>query len=373
MSKAIKVLHVFAGLDIGGAETMVMNFFRTIDSSAVQFDFMKHTEESCFYEAEIKERGGVIYHCPKYNGKNHFEYRRWWENFLKQHQEYHVLHSHVRSTASIYIPIAKRNGIKTIIHSHSTSNGDGVSAIIKAALQYPLRYQADYYLACSMEAGEWLFGKRICKSNKFQVIKNAIDIKKFLYNKQVRNATRKELGIDNEFVVGFLARVSTPKNPLFVLDVFEEILKLKSGVKLLFVGDGQLLPIIKKKAIEKKVSSDIIFTGLRVDTERMYQAMDCYLLPSLWEGLGISLIEAQASGLKCICSENIPREAILSENIKVINLNAGCKIWAKNIVKINENYERRDMYDAIANAGYDIFESSESLINLYQSVQQFKY
>lgn len=369
MGKVIKVLHVFGRLDIGGAETMVMNLFRVVDSSVVQFDFVKHTEESCFYEEEIRERGGIIYHCPKYNGKNHFEYRKWWESFFRRYHEYHVLHSHVRSIASIYIPIAEKNGIKTIIHSHSTSNGNGLSAIIKAVLQYPLRYQADYYLACSMEAGEWLFGKRICKSNKFQVIKNAIDVKKFLYNKQVRSETRKELGIDDEFVIGFLARVSTPKNPLFILDVFEEILKLKSGVKLLFVGDGELLSVIKKKAIEKKVSSHVIFTGLRVDTERMYQAMDCYLLPSLWEGLGISLIEAQASGLKCICSENIPQEAILSKNVKAMYLNAGCKTWAENILKIDENYERRDMYELIANAGYDIFEASKILINLYQSMQ----
>lgn len=368
MKEGIKVLHVFGELGIGGAEIMIMNIFRVIDPFVVQFDFVEHTEDKCFFEQEIEEEGSVIYHCPKYNGKNHFQYRSWWKNFFQEHQEYDILHSHVRSSASIYMEFAKECGIKTIIHSHSTSNGGGLSSIIKAVTQYPLRYQADFFLACSMDAGKWLFGKRICKSNRFQIIKNAIDVKKFLYNQQVRNEIRRELGINDKFVVGFLARVSVPKNPLFVLDIFEELLKLRSGVKLLFIGDGELLPYIKEKTVEKKIDTNVIFMGLRSDVERMYQAMDCYLLPSLWEGLGISLIEAQASGLKCICSENIPKEAILSENVKIMKLNVGCKIWAENISKIDMDYDRKDMYDVIADAGYDIFEASKSLISLYQSI-----
>jgi len=163
----LRVLHVLGGLERGGAESFVMNLYRNINRKNVQFDFVIHTDSHGVFFDEISALGGRVFHCPKYNGKNHFVYAKWWKTFFDTHSEYKIIHSHVRSTASIYLKIAKDKGLKTISHSHSTSSGTGLSSVVKNVLQYPLRYIADYLFACSKESGEWLFGKKAIKGSFF--------------------------------------------------------------------------------------------------------------------------------------------------------------------------------------------------------------
>ena len=215
MSDPIRIIQVFAQMNRGGAETMIMNLYRMIERSQIQFDFIVHTNEECAYDNEIRSLGGRIYRVPRYNGKNHFEYIKSWNKFFKTHPNYKIIHGHVRSTASIYLKIAKKFGLVTIAHSHSTSSGTGFSSIVKNILQYPIRNIADYLFACSEQSGEWLFGKNASKRNNFVILKNSIDVKKFVFNERVRFEKRKELKIDDKFVIGHIGRFIPSKNHKF--------------------------------------------------------------------------------------------------------------------------------------------------------------
>lgn len=198
--KPIRILHNLGSLEIGGSQMLVVNLLRHIDRSEIQFDFVIDHNHDMTLLPIIQELGAKIYYLPTFRGYNIIQVITAWNKLFQQHPEYKVLHSHVRSYASIYIPIAKKYGLKTIIHSHSISNGRGVKAAIKNILQLPLRYQADYFMACSMAAGEWLFGNRVTKSQKFILLRNAIDLKLYRFDLQTRVRIRRDLGIMSERV-----------------------------------------------------------------------------------------------------------------------------------------------------------------------------
>jgi glycosyltransferase involved in cell wall biosynthesis len=366
MSGPIRVLQVFAQMNRGGAETMIMNLYRNTDRSKIQFDFIVHTEDKCAFDDEIRDLGGEIFRIPAYNGKNHITYMKKWKNFFEDHPEYKIVHGHVRSTASIYLKIAKRYGLVTIAHSHSTSSGKGISAIAKNILQYPIRHTADYLFACSNSAGEWLFGKKIYKNENFIVLNNAIDSQKFVFDEKIRKEKRKELGIDDKFVIGHVGRFNTPKNHVFLIDIFNEVHKKNDNALLLLVGEGDLQDSIQKKVYHLGLEKNVIFTGVRSDVTELLQAMDTFVFPSLYEGLGIAAIEAQASGLTCFVSKEIPDEVILTNSIKKISLNEKAEVWVNNILKTTE-YERKDKdnINEIIKSGYDIKTSSKWLMNFY--------
>ena len=367
MSNQIRILHMIGSLEYGGSQAMIINLYKAIDRDKIQFDFIMDKPQNDALLSVVKQLGARVYTLPYFKGNNYTEVKNAWDSFLKEHTEYKILHSHIRSYASIYLPIAKKYGLKTIIHSHSTSNGKGIKAIAKSIMQYPLRWQADYYFACSVKAGQWLFGNKIVKKDNFVVLKNAIDAKKFVYNDNQRIEAKNLLGIKDEFVLGFLGRVTEPKNPFFVIDVFKEICNIKDNCRLLFVGESDLLENIKTYAKQLGVIENIIFTGSREDTYLMYQAMDYFCFPSYWEGLGISLIEAQASGLKCICSENIPDEAKISQLVTTKSLSDGAKKWAEIIIDTCQ-YQRKNQYDLIVQNGYDIEENAEYIQDFYQKM-----
>lgn len=351
----IRVLHVLGGLNLGGAETMVMNLYRAIDRTKIQFDFIIHLQEKQAYEDEIIALGGKIYRFPAFNGKNIIQQVKVWNEFFLNHKEYNILHSHVRSYASLYLPIAKKHGLYTIIHSHSTSNGSGLIALIKTILQYPLRYQADFYFACSYHAGKWLFGKKVVQSDKFEVLPNAIDASVFDYNQDVRIAMRKELGIEDKFVVGHVGRMTAAKNHKFLIEVFEKIEKKVNNAVLLLVGDGELREKIERLVCGKKLQEKVLLVGNKMNTQDYYQAMDIFAFPSLWEGLGIVVIEAQTSGLPCIVSSGVPREVDLNIDLvrKVDVENPGA--WVDEIMRCRECTDSRHSYsEYVKNAGYDI-------------------
>ena len=372
MSAKIRILHMIGSLGIGGSQAFVMNIYRNIDREKIQFDFIVDSPEYNHYVNEIESLGGKIYYFPKFNGKNFLTIKRHWIQFFEEHKEYQILHSLVRSYASIYLPVAQSFGLQTIIQSHSTSNGKGMMAVCKSILQFPLRFQADYYMACSQEAGEWLFGKKICQSDHFFVINNAIDVDDFIFNAQKREKARLELGLKDEFVLGYLARVTAPKNPVYVIEVMSELIKLIPDAKLLFVGDGELLSAVKNKIVEFGIQKNVILTGARTDVSYLLAAMDCYILPSLWEGLGISLIEAQASGLPCICSEGIQDDAIITNLVNRYPLNLGAKTWAEKIAGVYQNQIRPDVSAEIKKAGFDIGKNTEMLQNFYEKLSMKK-
>lgn len=355
MQKPIRIVHNIASLHFGGSQAFVMNIYRNIDRSKVQFDFIVTPEEKEGFYDEIKNLGGMIFTCPRYKGANHIEYCKWWNNFFTEHPEYNVIHGHVRSTACIYLKIANEHGLITIAHSHSTSNGSGLSAIAKGIMQLPIRKQADFLFACSDKAGKWLFGEKAITKKNYYMIPNGVDLKRFEFDVNKRSQMRKILGIKEDMMIlGHIGRLSTPKNHKFLLDVFNQYHKINSNSKLLLVGDGELFESIKQHINQLDISNAVIMTGSKQNTEDYYQIMDIFLFPSLWEGLPVSVVEAQANGLQCLISDVITHDVDLTNLVQYLPLDEALWLAAideahkKNRVRLtDENRIRLQSFDAI--------------------------
>ncbi|WP_174734328.1 glycosyltransferase family 1 protein [Mesobacillus harenae] len=361
--KPLRILHVLASLDRGGAEAMIMNIYRKIDRNKIQFDFVVNDrDESYSYEAEIKSLGGRIYRVPRYKITNYYFYKREWEKLISQHPEWKIIHGHHTSPAFIYLSIAKSLNRLTIGHSHIAGGEHTLKSYIKFLMRYPLRYIADYLFACSESAAKWMYGKR---SNESQVLNNAIDAKKYVFSEQIRTLKRKELKIEDKFVIGHIGRFQTQKNHLFLIDIFNAVHDKYNNSILLLVGDGELRPFIEKRIKELGLIDSVIFTGVRSDIPDLLQAMDLFLFPSLYEGLGIVSIEAQAAGLHTIVSDTIPQDAYLTNLIESISLQDSKEKWAEKILKYTTGYNRKNTYEQIKSKGYDIEATSMWIQRFY--------
>lgn len=366
MLKPIRILHMIGSLEIGGSQAMVLNLYKSIDRNKVQFDFIIDHPEQRALVSEVKELGAIVYKMPTFTGKNIVEVCKAWSSFFKLHPEYKILHSHVRSYASIYLPIAHKYNIKTIIHSHSTSNGSGISAYIKAIMQYPLRFQADYYFGCSKEAGEWLFGKKVVASNKYHMLQNSIDLEKYKINRVIREKYRLELGLDNRRTFIHVGRFHPAKNHIFLLDMFAEWLKKNQDDILLIIGDGDLRLSIERKIKLLKIVDSVKMLGIRKDVPNLLQAADCFLFPSKWEGLPVTIVEAQAAGLPSLISANVTNDVFISQLAIKLPIDNGIKCWIEKMSELD--YRRVDVTDDIKRAGFDIVSTVEWLTDSYMKL-----
>lgn len=364
--KPIRVLQVLGGLNRGGAETMIMNLYRAIDKAEVQFDFVIHNEDENAYVDEIKSLGGKVYVFPQFTFKNYFSYRRYWDAFLREHKEYKILHSHVRSYAIFFIRIAKKKGLKTIVHSHSTSNGSGLKARIKSVLQLPLRKESDYLFACSKISGEWLFGKKAIHSLNYRMIKNAIDTNRYRVDAPTRNEYRKQFGATNRIVYGHIGRLSEPKNHRFLLEIFKDIKRKAPDSLLMIVGEGSYRPQIELWIHELDLAESVVMTGARSDIPQLLSAMDVFLFPSLWEGLPVTVVEAQAAGLPCLVSDKVTSEVAVSKAVTYLPIENGTECWVD--CAISSIGKRYDVIDDIKSAGFDVNNSAMELIEVYRSI-----
>lgn len=360
----IRVLHMIGSLNIGGSQAMIMNLYRNIDREQIQFDFILDHPEQLYFAEEVKALGGKIYFVPEFVGTNLLGVRKAWNNFFKEHPEYKILHSHVRSYASVYLPIAKKHGVKTIIHSHSTSNGTGPKALVKAALQYPLRYHADYFFSCSEEAGKWLFGSRITSGDRHFLLKNAIDASLYRRDDAVRAKYRQELGLEGKIVYAHVGRFHPAKNHAFLLNVFRRVRDARPDSILMLMGDGELRSGIEDQIHRLGLQEDVLLLGNRNDVPRLLQAADIFLFPSLWEGLGIVAVEAQAAGLPCICSDQVPRLVKVTENCRFLPLRE--ETWVETAMDLEQN--GGDTYDQIVAAGYDVHATARWLQDFYLNI-----
>jgi glycosyltransferase involved in cell wall biosynthesis len=342
--------------------------YRNIDRSKIQFDFMVHTNQKCDFDDEIEKLGGKIFRVPRYSGNNHFIYKNIWKSFFETNTEYRIIHSHVRSTAAIYLNIAKNYGLVTIAHSHSTSSGNGINSFLKNILQLRLRYISDYMFACSEAAGQWLFGKKRIKDKNFKVIKNSIETSKFLFNEDHRKHVRTELNLNDRFVIGHVGRFHESKNHDFLVEVFNRIYAMDNNSVLLLVGDGALKSEIQLKVKNLCLEKNVIFTGVRSDVQELLQAMDVFLFPSLYEGLPVILIEAQASGLIIFASDKITRDVDITSNIFFTSLDSDLDVWAKKILSYRNGYSRRNTSVEINVTGYDVKSNAEELESFYLSL-----
>ena len=369
MSNPVRVLQVFAEMNIGGAETMIMTLYRNINRSKVQFDFVVHTNQKGQYEEEIESLGGKIYRFPKYTGKNHFFYKKAWVDFFESHPEYKIVHGHLRTTASIYLRLANKFNRETIAHSHSTaSRGNKFEQVVKNIMQYSIRYTTDYMFACSDESGKWLFGKKCTRKSNYRLIKNAIKSEDYFISEIKRNQTRRLLNLEQKFVVGHIGSFTEPKNHKFIIDVFYEVIRREKNSVLLLVGDGKLRKNIEKKARKLGINDSIIFLGIRTDIANLLQAMDVFIFPSVYEGLPVTLIEAQASSLKIFASDTITKEVKITDNIEFVSLNSPAREWASRMIKYSNGYEKRNTSQEIVDAGYDVKNNAQELEQFYVSI-----
>ncbi len=366
-NEKIKILHVLGGLNLGGAETFVMNFYKNIDKSKFQFDFVVHGNDKGIYEEEIEKNGGTIYHIPKYKVYNHFVYKKSWNELLKKYSDYKIIHGHVRSTASIYLKIAKKYGLKTICHSHSISNGTSVVAIFKNILQFRIRYIADYFMGCSYEANRWLFGKKIANSNRCFIVNNAINYDKFKFNNKYRNLIRDYYNIkENEIILGHIGRFTKAKNHKYLLDIFSNLVEKNDIFKLMLCGSGELEENIKLYARKKYIENKIIFISSTTEVYKYYSTFDIFLFPSKYEGLGIAAIEAQVSGLPVILSSNIPKNVDITNKTIFLDIDySNISDWIENIILISKkiNIDNRENIKVLDN--FDIKNEIKKLENLY--------
>lgn len=359
----IRILHVFASLDRGGAETMLMNIYRNIDRTKVQFDFVVNdNNEEYAYEKEIMDLGGRIYRIPRYTLDNHLKYKKAWYKLLMNNTEWKIVHAHHTSTASIYLRIAKYFNLITIAHSHTAGGEFSFKSRIKMIMRYPIRYIADYLFACSVTAAKWMFGK---DDTEVKIINNAIDSSLYVYSFVNRQMKRREFHIEDKFVVGHIGNFTNVKNYPFIIEVFDSILKKNSNSVLMLVGNMNNNPQIMKRVKELNFESKVIFTGVRSDVPELLSAMDVFLFPSLYEGLPLTLIEAQASGLKCIVSDTITDEVQITDLVEFISLDKSPDNWADSILNYKESYERRDTSEKIRQAGYDIKEKAKEMEDFY--------
>lgn len=359
MSEPIRILQVVTYMGRGGLETMLMNYYRNIDRSKVQFDFLTHRSEKADYDDEIEALGGKIYHLPRLNPFSR-SYLKALDRFFKEHREYQVVHCHQDCLSGVVLKVAKANGVKfTIAHAHSASQDKNLKYLIKVIAKKNIKKYSDQLFACGDEAGKWMF-----ETDDFKVINNAIDTDLYTYNKEKSLEVRRKLGIEGKFVVGHVGRFNYPKNHKFIVDVFDEVQKMEPDSVLMLVGDGDLRGEIEDKVKALGLVDKVKFMGVRSDVNDLMQAMDVFLFPSLYEGLPVTMVEAQASGLKCIISDKVPTECAITDNVQVVKLDDGSKIWANQVLQY-KNYERRNTKQDIEKANFDIKANAKWLQEFY--------
>ena len=364
MSKTVKVLEMLPSLNYGGSQTMIVNLVSNMNRDKVACDFIVDHGDMMAMAPLVESLGSKIYVMPTFKGTNVNEIRKAWNDFFIDHPEYKIIHSHSRSYAAIYLDIAKKHGLKTIIHSHNTSNGSGLGSVIKYFTQLPLRKISDYFFACSKEAGKWLFGEKITKQDNYYVINNAINTDNYLFNKDIRNQYRKMFELNDEKVFIQVGRMSKQKNYLFTLDVFSKYLQNDDKAKLFIIGDGELFGTIKNKIDELQINDNVIILQHRDDVNCLLQMADVFLMPSLFEGLSVAAVEAQASGIKVLCSDQVDKNVNITGLCEFIPLNED--EWIKHMSE--DLKERTNQKQKIVEAGFDAANNAKWLTDFYKSI-----
>lgn len=365
MPEAIRILHVFASVNRGGAESRTMDLYRHIDREKVQFDFLINAKEVGHYETEILKMGGRIYRIPRFLIYNYFSYRKAVRDFFHQHHDFHMIQGHLTSSAKIYLPEAKKAGIPTTIaHSRNASAGPGLKGFLTRFLHCGLNKKADYLFACSKIAGIDVFGKKAWDKGQIHYVPNAIEVAKFDYNENKREEFRNKLELNGQFVIGHVGRFDYQKNHRYLLKIFYEVQKVIPDTRLLLIGGGDGKDDFCTAALELGIAEKIIFAGVVENPWDYYQAMDYFVFPSHFEGLPGVLVEAQASGLKCLISDTIAGEIMITDMIKAMDIRSEPMNWANYIIE-SRNYIRGNMAEKIKKAGFDADKQAKKMEEFY--------
>ena len=420
MAQPIRILHVFGTLGLGGAESRIMDLYRHIDRERVQFDFLVHADpeatgkkcptsdelmavrEPDYFDETVKKLGGNIYAIPRFHGTNAREYKNAIRMFFMQHRgEWKMVQGHMTSTAAIYLPIAKSCGIgTTIAHARSAGVDPGIKGVVTRIIRGPLSKgdTCDFRFACTENAARSVFGDAMTDEGAVRIIPNAIDLKRFVYNQQVRDKIRKELGLSNAIIIGHVGRFHYAKNHEYLLRVFAEFLKILSHddansfsmlhgmrIRLLMLGEGSLMDTMKQFAANLHIEKHVIFCGNKTNANEYYQAMDYFLFPSRYEGLPGTVVEAQAAGLQCLVSDSITPEVDITPLVSRMSIEEPPAMWARKIVNDlmlrdyaecedeNENAlpigdreaSSKPLVEMIQKAGFEVGTQAQRLQNFY--------
>lgn len=362
MGEPIRVLHILQRMEAGGTQALLMNIYRKIDCTKVQFDFLVVYKEKQFYDDVIESMGGHVYKLSFREDLNLPKFHKDLKAFFKKHHEYHIVHCHAYTIGYFCLKAAKKAGIPVrIAHSHNNETVHDIKYLPKLYMQRLFTLNATDLFACSEEAGKYLF-----KDNPFLVLKNAIDSQQFIANENTRREVKQELGLEKKFVVGHVGRLHPQKNHEFLIDVFSEIKKKKPDAELILVGSGPLEEKIRRKVAAKGLTESVQFLGNRNDMSRVYQAMDIFIFPSLFEGLGIVAIEAQAVGVPIVCSEGLPPETDITPIYRRLMLNDDVEKWADVALEMTQNpLAYTNMQKYVIDAGFDMTATAKDMEKYY--------
>lgn len=364
----IRVLMLFTILNRGGAETMVMNYYRVIDRSKVQFDFLVHRQERGAYEDEIEALGGHVYRLMPLHPFTFHQYKKQVSRFFDEHPDYKIIHGQCSESGYFIYKEASRRGVPVIIaHAHNSHVPFDLKLIMRTYFKHRMRPYITHCFACGKEAAEWLFGKKMAENAV--VLNNAIDVGKYEFSEEKRAHKRTELGIsDSTITILHVGSFAKAKNHQFIIKVFHQLHLQHPDSVLLLAGAGPLLQSIEEQVGALELTENVRFLGSRADIPELMMAADTLLFPSFFEGLPVTLVEAQATGLYCLISTNIPNEVVFTNQVTSLSLDLSAEEWAEKTFQLaTYKCNRIACAQMVAEAGYDVRSNAQWLQDFYLS------
>ena len=364
MGRPIRVAQIIGKAINGGTESFAMNYYTHIDRSKIQFDFFVESTSKIIDKEKIESLGGKVVIIPSYT--HVFAYIKTLKRLFKD-GNYDIVHSNMNALSVFALCAAKKAGVKVrIAHSHSTTNKkEHLRNFIKNILRLFSKKYATHYFACSELAGRWLFGDKTFNKGEVTVINNAIELEKYKFNEQTRDSLRAKYGLTNQFVIGHIGRFMSQKNHTFLIDIFNEVQKRRSDARLLLIGDGPLYDEIVNKVHTLNLDDKVIFTGVKQNAYDYYNVMDVFVLPSLYEGLPVVGVEAQANGLPIVTSDTVTRDLNIAGGVDYLSLGETASFWANHIVHLDTQIDRGKYFYKIKNSAFDIKSEAKKLEDKY--------
>ncbi len=367
----LKILHSVSNMDRAGIETMLMNYYRHMDRDRIQFEFLANKPKPGDYDDEVRSMGGQVYVSPGLNPLHYPDYLRFVGGILQKDKSIKIVHAHNEAMGVYALNAAKKAGVGVrIAHAHNTRIIRDYKYPLKLFCKQFLPYSATDLWSCGRDAGIWFFGKKNWEK-RGHILRNAISLDKFAFNESVRAEIRSAHGFGDKTVIGHVGRLNVQKNHTRLLDIFAEYVKINPHAVLALIGEGELEDRLRAKAAMLGIKDKVYFAGLQSNVNEWYQAFDVFVLPSLFEGLPVVGIEAQAAGLACLFSDAVTDEVVLSQGARRLSLKAPDSEWATEIDALARAGRRRsDGVQIARDAGYDIVTEAERLTKLYLAMSE---
>ena len=372
--KKIRILHVVTQMNRNGLENRIMDIYRHIDRNKIQFDFLTHRKDEGQFDEEIKKLGGKIYYLEPINIKKIKKYFSDLYNFFENHKEYKIVHSHVNTLSTWVLFAAKKAGIPIrITHSRTWGMEKNWRSFFKWFSKLFINIPTTHRFGCSRQAGVWLFGEKYINDN-FKVITNSIEIEKFKFNSKTRNEIRRKLRINEDDIVFInVGRMVRQKNQIFLLKVFKEMYNNKKNIRLIIIGDGELKNSLQTEINKLKLDKNVLLLGMKNNVGDYLSASDVFIFPSVFEGFGTVVIEAQCNGQRVFASDSIPPETKVSNLVDFLPLKKGYEYWSNyilnniNVENIKNEKERLKYAQIVKKNGFDIKDTYNVLQEFYLS------